>query len=215
MRFLFGLIFGAAMTLLVATAMNAPTGKIVGQLVDSWQTAAAWLEAAAARGDAAQTAQQSFPEQAGPVQAGPTRADPPAVDQLTTLAPSVPAPETVAAETNAPETVAPDTVDDNQPIVDNQTYASAEPLPELPGTEPDLPPVPETSTVGEAVVWAPFHSEASAQGFATRLTHQLSRPFYVKKQRAATYLVVFEYADAAERTALEQQIAYVTGQAAP
>jgi len=68
-----------------------------------------------------------------------------------------------------------------------------------------------TDRMQEATVWSPFHSEASAAGFATRLSSLLAHPFRVKKQGPAHYLVTYEYTDNLHRQALEQRIAQVTG----
>ena len=64
---------------------------------------------------------------------------------------------------------------------------------------------------GEVVVWSAFHSEASAAGFANRLTRQLSHPFEVRKLGPANYVVFYTYADPAQQQAIEQRIAEVTG----
>ena len=64
-------------------------------------------------------------------------------------------------------------------------------------------------------VWTPFHSEASASGFARRLTTQLGYPFTVSRTAPAEYHVVFRYANDAQRDLLLQQVAAVTGRAAP
>ncbi|MEM6707430.1 MAG: hypothetical protein AAF648_01465 [Pseudomonadota bacterium] len=69
------------------------------------------------------------------------------------------------------------------------------------------------SAVNEVSVWTPFHSEASARGFARRLSTQLGYPFSVTKVAAAEYHVVFAYADDAQRALLEQQVTSVTGRA--
>ena len=75
----------------------------------------------------------------------------------------------------------------------------------------ELPLAPTNSIPREAVVWSPFHSEASASGFANRLTRQLSHPFEVRKLGPANYVVVYAYTDASQQYALQRQIAAVTG----
>lgn len=64
---------------------------------------------------------------------------------------------------------------------------------------------------GQLSVWHPFHSEASAEGFARRLSTQLGHPFSVLRVAAAEYHVVFDYADHSERELLQRQVAVVTG----
>ncbi|MEM7221215.1 MAG: hypothetical protein AAF515_22850, partial [Pseudomonadota bacterium] len=66
-----------------------------------------------------------------------------------------------------------------------------------------------------AVVWKPFHSRVSADGFARRLSTQLGTPFRTVKQGAAKYYVVFDYVEDAERELLRGQVASLTGFAAP
>ena len=190
MRFLFGLISGAIATLLVATAMNAPTDQVVHQLAGLWREAAASLAASAPPAPAEETHVQQQTAPGDPAAPGPVPPD-------TAPAPQ-PAPVESMVDAAAPAAPAPTPPPDPELAVD------------APSSDPaELSPVEP----GQAVVWAPFHSEASARGFAARLTNQLARPFYVEKQSAANYLVVFDYADAAERNALEQQISIVTGRA--
>lgn len=74
---------------------------------------------------------------------------------------------------------------------------------------PDL----ETPASGTLSVWQPFHSAASAQGFARRLSTQLGYPFAVSRVAAAEYHVVFAYANEAERRLLESQLSALTGRA--
>lgn len=218
MRFLFGLIIGAVITLLVATAMNAPTGRIVHQLVKFWQQSVAKVSQAQAitAHSPASTQPQALAAES-PASITPQQPPTPSEAPLQSAA----AEDTTVAA--LPETaVVPPAV--QAPAPDETTFAAEPPAAEMAASDVSLFAVEQSqgaSTMaqdavpGQAVVWAPFHSEASAKGFASRLSQQLARPFHVKKQGAANYLVVYDYADEADRSALEQQIAYATGQDAP
>ncbi len=72
-----------------------------------------------------------------------------------------------------------------------------------------------SSQSSSAAIWAPFHSEVSATGFAKRLSLQLGYPFQVTKDGPARYLVVFDYKSDEERALLVQQVATLTGYRAP
>ncbi len=79
-----------------------------------------------------------------------------------------------------------------------------------PDSDSDLPSMVDSPTT-QAVVWRPFHSEVSANGFARRLSAQLGVDFYVRRQEAAVYHVVFDYTSPEERELLQSQIAALTG----
>ncbi len=72
----------------------------------------------------------------------------------------------------------------------------------------DLAVTPSEET---AVVWKPFHSEVSAQGFARRLSVQLGYPFRALREGPATYQVVFDYSSDEQREVLRQQVEALTG----
>ena len=72
----------------------------------------------------------------------------------------------------------------------------------------DLAVTPSEET---AVVWKPFHSEVSAQGFARRLSVQLGYPFRAMREGPATYQVVFDYSSDEQREVLRQQVEALTG----
>ena len=63
-----------------------------------------------------------------------------------------------------------------------------------------------------ASVWAPFHSQMSAEGFASRLSEQLNHSFHVERRGAGAYQVVFAANSSTERDRLLDQIAEITGQ---
>lgn len=62
-----------------------------------------------------------------------------------------------------------------------------------------------------AVVWKPFHSEVSANGFARRLSSQLGYPFRALRDGPARYHVVFDYDTEQQRALLQQQVTALTG----
>ncbi len=63
----------------------------------------------------------------------------------------------------------------------------------------------------EQSFWVPFRSEASARGFASKLTEQLARQFQVLRAGPGQYLVVFGYSTEAERAEVLAEIRAVTG----
>lgn len=60
-------------------------------------------------------------------------------------------------------------------------------------------------------VWVPFHSQMSASGFAERLSDSLDHPFRVERRGPGRYQVVFPYRDEPQRLALLAQAAELTG----
>jgi hypothetical protein len=195
MRFVLGIIAGALVTLFIATAMDAPTERIVDQIVSTgmehWR-ADTHLETPALT----QTTEQ----------AGATE------PVLTLPAPMVTEPVPDTRQLPVPDT--PETAQEHASIALAES-ARALPIPLLEEVANVHPPADTSGDVQQVVVWAPFHSEASARGFATRLTNQLAHPFKVEKTGPANYLVTYKYRDEPNRVELEQQIAYVTGAATP
>jgi hypothetical protein len=206
MRFLFGILTGAMLTLLVATAMDAPTQPIMKGATDL--ASRAWDGLISSTSD---SLFESRPE----ADAGP--------EQQFTL-PAEPAPGLSASA---------------EPMVINRTeLPAAEPAVALPPPEPiDAPPAsefwlkkalamesalamdnvmertpamdaPETASP----VWVPFHSQMSAQGFATRLSQTLDREFRVERQGAGAYQVVFDAEGPDDRDLTLAQISEITGQ---
>ena len=202
MRFVFGIIAGALVTLFVATAMDAPTERIVDQLVsagmDHWRT-----ETHPETPALTQTTEQSAPTE--PVFTPPA----PMVTESV--------PDTVPDSTQLPIPDASVTPEELAGMALEEP-ASTLPIPrleELEDVHPQATPANKLGNDQQVVVWAPFHSEASARGFATRLTNQLAHPFTVEKTGPANYLVTYKYRNEPNRLELEQQIAYVTGAATP
>jgi hypothetical protein len=75
-------------------------------------------------------------------------------------------------------------------------------------------PVPSQLPDAQALasVWTPFHSQMSAEGFASRLSQQLNHSFQVERRGAGAYQVVFAANSTTERDRLLDQIAEITGQ---
>ncbi len=213
MRFIFGLIAGALTTLVVATALDAPTEEVLqraDEIADeSWQALREQFSTPTSSPsfsktdteigaqtemslDAARSLYQPPNSQEPPIEQIPADHEhitPPEGDQPVNL----PITDLAAVDTwVAPST--PELTDAvNKPSVALNVEAVA------------------ASQAGEAVVWSPFHSEASATGFANRLSRQLAHPFEVRKQGPANYIVVYSFADENQRLALQREISKVTG----
>jgi hypothetical protein len=69
----------------------------------------------------------------------------------------------------------------------------------------------EHAEQGSESVWALFHSEASASGFANYLSHSIDHPFVVTKLGPAQYQVSYSYTDAEQAQALAAKINMITG----
>lgn len=67
------------------------------------------------------------------------------------------------------------------------------------------------ATAQTAPAWTPFHSRASARGFARHLSEKTGVEFTIFKEGPGRYEVMFEYATDAERRAIESRIASVAG----
>lgn len=211
MRFLIGIIIGATLTLLIATAMDAPSHPLLGRAQDAlvriWEglidstseslfeeaNRVQPLEAAAEQVDAAAPWAALSPATA--LQAPPEVAAPPPVRIVPEpqAAPAIPAP--LAAPVGLPL----EHDDDRMPGLQ---------------AEPDIDLALATLTDDEQAepVWEPFHSQMSARGFAARLSRELEHEFRVERQAPGTYQVVFDAADPLERAALRAQILEITGQ---
>lgn len=217
MRFLIGIITGAILTLLFATAMDAPTHPILDRT--QGRAAEIWDRLISTTSDSlfAENAGTADPQAALP---GALRNTPAAVDspdeQAVTDAVLPVAARAPAAGLAAPRAVAepPPAVIARPPVASK--LAEIEPEGDRsPGTA--SLPMPENlafdaEDAAEAPVWVPFHSLMSAEGFAARLTRELNHDFQVERQGAGTYQVVFEASDPAQRAALLAQISEITGQ---
>ncbi len=215
MRFLIGIITGAILTLLFATAMDAPTHPILDRT--QGRAAEIWDRLISTTSDSLFTENDRTPEpQAvlpGALRDRPAAATPAAETEV------VPPPAARAPATGlaAPRAVAaaPPAVVARPPVaastlaeIESEDAQSADTASRpMPG---DLAFKPEDPA--EAPVWVPFHSLMSAEGFAARLARELNHDFQVERQGAGTYQVVFETSDPAERAALLAQISEITGQ---
>ena len=193
MRFLFGLIIGAMLTILAASVINAPTQVVVNDIREAWHELV----------DKVQQSEQSVSGTAevrteAKIEPNDWSArdklleDNLLEDKLLQLA-SQPPPET-DVEVEASEILA---------IEQNVL------------TESSWPSSSYASQSSSATIWEPFHSQVSATGFAKRLSLQLGYPFQVTKDGPARYLVVFHYKSDEERALLVQQVATLTGYRAP
>jgi len=199
MRFLFGLIIGAMLTILAASVINAPTQVVVNDIREAWHELV----------DKVQQSEQSVSGTAevrteAKIEPNDRSARDKLLednlledkllfeDKLLQLA-SQPPPET-DVEVEASEILA---------IEQNVL------------TESSWPSSSDASQSSSATIWEPFHSQVSATGFAKRLSLQLGYPFQVTKDGPARYLVVFHYKSDEERALLVQQVATLTGYRAP
>ena len=188
MRFIFGLLAGALSTLMVAAALDAPADDVFAQVQESWRTIS--TEFAGQNDDRGSAAPMSLSQ-------------PPATLEQTALAETLAPAPAPAGEPSETEVQQPwrGPREQQEPASDQTGAEHGERL---------LDPL-VANQPGEAQVWAPFHSEASANGFANRLTRQLAHPFQVRKLGPAEYVVVYAYADENQHLSLQQRIAAVTG----
>jgi hypothetical protein len=191
MRFLIGIFTGTVVTLLVATAMDAPTHPILNNARDlaaaGWDrlirvTSSSLFEQA----EVAVQPELTVTEAATP----PKQAPPPAAEQSALE----PTPEQTALEP-APALSAP------------------EPVAESPSSEFWVESALTATRQHHAnqPVWVPFHSQMSAEGFATRLSRALDHEFRVVRQGAGAYQVVFDAANADEQALIMARVTEITG----
>lgn len=202
MRFLVGLLSGAAVAVLVAQAADG-----LGN-AGSWRLPA-WLdEPANVTGKLPDVPPQPKTGTAEP--ALPHRRPPedPADVGHTEAAGFEPAnlpiprpPGSGAPEAPHTTTIAPAPAPARAPA-SPAVATAADPLPQL---EPEAP------SAGSQPVWVPFHSRLSAGGFAERLTESLEHPFRVERRGPGAYQVVFGYRDEPHRRNLLAQAAEITG----
>lgn len=223
MRFMTGMFFGTAFTLLAATAMEAPTQSLIdrtsSQLQAAWQmlvetTSDALFESTAQTFHSAQLATLETTEREPSAETAVS--DTPTV---TSTAPSW-TPPTVAEpgappakELSDPTQIERD-ANDHKPLIAAQTREQAsiappsmdDPAPSLmaAGSTPD----PMGPPMG---IWIPFHSEVSARGFARRLSRELNHPFEVQRLGPGAYQVVLSGVSADDYDGLEARIMEVTG----
>jgi hypothetical protein len=204
MRFVLGLIAGAALILLATGTTGAPAGDLSSRLRQGAETL--WRSLVEATGGnlaqlpsrvgSADAARTPGTEAAGGSEhAAATPAT--SLDPLPRLA--------------APEPVSAGSVTAAVAAVSEPTAAAA------PAIGPEtidhwaMPEPEAASEAGDARVWAPFHSEMSAAGFADLLTRELGHPFEVAREAPGRYAITFRYHDLEERKALLARVAQVTG----
>jgi len=232
MRFLIGIITGTLLTLFIATALDAPTRTTLDRSADT--LSAAWHAVIEKTSDTLFPA--SGKTTAADVAALLARADVPATSKPGTETPAADEPEPTGSVADAapspplraaePATplAPPDELPPPPPVkvtvpVSAEALARIDPAAQpWPDTVADVPAEalaeePAGGASGEtADVWAPFHSQRSAQGFAARLSRTLDHEFRVERMGAGTYQVVFDVESPDERDALLTEIAEVTGQ---
>jgi hypothetical protein len=205
MRFLFGLMLGAGLTLFVATVFNVPTQGLIEKSKTSWDdfllaTGNALFEFPTMPDTPPQTtvaelsdALEEFTMQGLEV------------DENVHPDKDVPLPPPLAAAPITP----PDEPADLEVLLDDVAQLELE----QPATDPE----PTTTTdlhPATQSVWVPFRSQMSAEGFAKRLTGKLEHPFSVSREGPGRYQVMFSYSSELERLALLDQVQTLTGQGA-
>ena len=231
MRFILGILIGAALTLFAATAVDAPTNPLFDKVVNLWDsivetTAEALFENPPLSSShnisnntsnntshvtsLSNTRERTTPDELSTPES-PFAFAASALEALTETLPRGEAGGTPAA--SAPQLVAED-----EPAVGAAGEASVE---VVPGVQIDLVK-PPADTIGQIAssneptpVWVSFHSQRSAEGFARQLADQFQHSFAVARQGPGDYQVVFDYASIDERDALLDEIAAVTGYRAP
>ena len=202
MRFLFGLIVGAVLTLLAATTFNVPTHALVDKGKSSWN------EFLLATGDAL----FEFPEAPAPMLNPASDPNPGpgvvGVERSTSISELFADLESTAEPADLDAVLAGEQLPVELAQAPLQPAAGPAAAPfdavvESPGM--DLPAPTQT-------VWVPFRSQMSAQGFARRLTGKLDHPFSVDREGPGRYQVIFSYANEFERLAVLDQVQSVTGQ---
>ncbi len=220
MRFLIGIFTGAVVTLLVATAMDAPTHPLLSNARDL--ASSGWDRLISATSSSlfepAQEAPTAEPEPT-------TEREPEAVDQ------QAPMPQPVEEQAQLEEQIRlaeqarlaeQDRLDEQAAYIALE-QAALEPAPALPAPDPIAESPSSAYWVETALaaaerahanqpVWVPFHSQMSAEGFATRLSRALNHEFRVVRQGAGAYQVVFDAADADEQALIMAQVTEITGQ---
>ncbi len=183
MRFLLGLIFGVSLTLLAVTAYTGefPINLKQSSVSEAQESLQNWI-----------AQHRKAPETPQPARtlAPPTIVERPAPEIKANKVDKVEAEKRGPTPTRAPKVL---------PVP--QETAQVQPTP-----QPEMVP-----SGGRQAVWTPFHSEASAKGFAGRLSSAIGHPFQVERLAAQTYVVTFNYRTEPERATLESRVRAVTG----
>ena len=217
MRFLFGLIIGAMLTILVATAVKIPTKEAANYFVDMW-------------GEVIDKVAQTEKPVPIPIEAPSLvladrseeffdkphnqLANNPVQEQLSPWLPEPlrlpPSRAEVMAESVAEVKETEHDLDSEAPMIVDSLLPETETAPPASEVALGVHASPSSKTI-----WEPFHSEVSATGFANRLSLQLGYPFQVTRDGPARYLVVFNYDSDEQRALLMRQIDTLTGYRAP
>ncbi len=237
MRFLFGLIIGAMLTILVAGVINEPTQVVVNDIREAWnelvdkvqQSGQSVSDTAKVRTEA-KIEPNDWSAPASPLR---RRSAPPLESQDTATEQNTERAEDLHPRVLLPEiedTPLEDELFEDKLLEDKLQQLASQPLPEtaveveaseISAIEQNVLTESSSSSTSyspqssSAAIWEPFHSEVSATGFAKRLSLQLGYPFQVTKDGPARYLVVFDYKSDEERALLVQQVAALTGYRAP
>ena len=110
----------------------------------------------------------------------------------------------------------PVTTPDPEPVVQKpdvqEQVATPDPPPaRVTPIEIDSQPAAAAPTAEVQLAWKPFRNEASAAGFARRLSDQLGHEFYVIREGPGRYQVGFNYISSLDRDAVLTSIETMTG----
>ncbi len=238
MRFLIGILTGAAMTLFIATAVDAPTNPVLASATERFH--GVWDSLIEATSDTLFRNPETETNQTPSIENARTA-------ELDRIPPALYEPEQYDPEQHQPDsaielpivesgefaewaesvgTIVPESVGTTVPgSVGTSVPGSVATLDVPAATNADAVVKPEaepefdngrwfleTEASTLATVWVPFHSQMSAEGFADRLSRELEYPFRVQRQGPGNYQVVFDAESGSEREALLARIAEVTGQ---
>ncbi len=209
MRFILGILIGAALTLFAATAVDAPTNPLFDKVVNLWdaiiETTSEALFENTAFNTSPNTARENTaaetPESPFAIAADAESPFAFAAGAIEVLVEKLPRSVAAVEDVALPKMLTSQVNAEEESNV-NVVSESPEQIPE---------PVPNES----APVWVSFHSQMSAEGFARQLSDQFHHPFAVARQGPGDYQVMFDYGSIDERDALLDEIAAVTGYRAP
>ena len=223
MRFILGILIGAALTLFAATAVDAPTNPLFDKVVNLWDAIIETTSEALFENTAFNTPPNNSPNTARENTAAETPESPFAI------AVDAESPFAFAADAESPFAFAAGAIEvlvEKLPrsvaavedvalpkMLTSQVNAEEESNVNVVSESPEQ--IPEPVPNESAPVWVSFHSQMSAEGFARQLSDQFHHPFAVARQGPGDYQVMFDYGSIDERDALLDEIAAVTGYRAP
>lgn len=219
MRFLIGICTGAVVTLLVATAMDAPTHPLLNNARDLATTG--WERLISATSNSLFESAQEAPRDDHSAAAHGAAHGAAQVEESPFATPATGSDPQLAGE--APAHGPTEEALDEQAAYAALESAALEPAPALPAPEPvaESPAsdfwlehalAAEQTSHASQPVWVPFHSQMSAEGFATRLSQALDHEFRVVRHGAGAYQVVFDAQNADEQALIMAQVTEITGQ---